>query len=98
VKLEWSEGAAKDLEAIFDFIARDSAAMAKKWVRTLRAKARRAARFPSSGRIVPELDRDDVREVVVRNYRIIYQVTTGRVVVLAVTEGHRLLRSLNPLV
>jgi len=47
--------------------------------------------MPLAGRVVPELRRDDVREVLVRSYRIVHQVRDDTVVVLTVFEGHRLL-------
>ncbi len=40
----------------------------------LRKRARAAVRMPRAGRRVPELGRDDVREIVVRRYRIVYQL------------------------
>ncbi len=46
-----------------------------------------------AGRVVPELDRDDIREVIVRGYRIVYLVGDASVEILSVFEGHRLLRS-----
>jgi plasmid stabilization system protein ParE len=45
--------------------------------------------MPRAGRRVPELGRDDVREVVARRYRIVYQVSPGGIVVLVVFESHR---------
>jgi toxin ParE1/3/4 len=57
----------------------------------IQARARRAARFPRSGRVVPELRREDVREVIQGNYRIVYRVTKVSVEVLTVFEGHHLL-------
>lgn len=36
-------------------------------------RAQPAAELPSSGRKVPELDRDDLREIVKRGYRIVYR-------------------------
>ncbi len=51
--------------------------------------ARGAARHPLSGRPVPELLRDDVREVFLKQYRIVYQVTERHCLVLTVFEGHK---------
>jgi plasmid stabilization system protein ParE len=72
------------------FIARDKPGAARRWVEMLR---KRAAERPLAGRPVPELDREDLREVIVRGYRIVYRVSEDLVEVLAVFEGHRLLRS-----
>lgn len=44
-----------------------------------------------AGRKVPEIDRQDVREVFVRNYRIVYRILESEVHILTVFEGHKLL-------
>ena len=86
----WTERALSDLEAIGDFIAVDNPVAAERWVGVLMAAAQRAAVAPRAGRRVPELGRDDVREVLKRTYRIVYRVKRGSVQVLPVFEGHRL--------
>ncbi len=45
-----------------------------------------------TGRKTPELARDDIREVLVRTYRIIYRVREDGIQVLTVIESRRLLR------
>ena len=52
--------------------------------------------MPRTGRVVPEIAHDDVREVFQRTYRIVYRVVVDGVVVLTVLEGHRLLGKLDP--
>jgi toxin ParE1/3/4 len=47
---------------------------------------------PFAGRKVPEFAREEIREVLVRTYRIVYEVRQGEILVLAVREGHRLLQ------
>ena len=91
MKLAWSERAKRDLVAIGRFIARDKPSAAREWVEKLRECARRAAAMPHAGRIVPEIERTDVREVFLRHYRIVYLVSKTSVIVLTVVEGHRLL-------
>jgi len=90
VRLSWTHRARSDLLSIGRFIARDHPATARTFVAKLQARARRAAKFPRSGRIVPELRREDVREVIEGNYRIVYRVTKVSVEVLTVFEGHHL--------
>lgn len=48
--------------------------------------------MPFAGRVVPELGRDDIREAIVRNYRIVYLIAPNRIEVLTVFEGHQELR------
>ena len=93
MRLRWTARARKDLLEIAGYIARDDPAAARRWVERLRDRARRAAELPMSGRVVPEIGRPDIREVFVRNYRIVYRVLEVEVHVLTVFEGHRLLPS-----
>lgn len=88
-RILWSARARRDLIEIRRFIAQDNPTAADRWIERLRRRAREAADFPNSGRIVPELGRNDVREVFVRNYRIVYRLGEDEIVVLTVFEGHR---------
>ena len=88
-RLRWTQRAQSDLLEIARFIARHNPEAARRWVAMLRKRARAAARMPRAGRRVPELGRDDVREVVVRRYRIVYQLSPDGIVVLVVFESHR---------
>lgn len=56
----------------------------------LQARVRTVASARLPGRVVPELDRKDVREVFLRSYRIVYRVLDAEIQVLTVFEGHRL--------
>lgn len=87
--IRWTDRARDDLTEIGDFIAKDSPAAAARWVETLIKSVERVGRFPLSGRIVPEVDRDDVREVIRASYRIVYRVREDAIDVLTVFEGHR---------
>ena len=91
MKLRWSDHARRDLLAIGRYIDRDKPQAARGWIEQLRERARQAAENPLAGRVVPELGRDDVREVFLRSYRIVYSVGEETVDVLTVFEGHRLL-------
>ncbi len=88
--LLWSDGGLSDLEAIGDYIAADNPVAAAEWVNRLIDSAERAAAAPLVGRRVPELARDDIRETLLRTYRIVYRVRPGRMEILTVFEGHRL--------
>ena len=89
MKLFWTETAKQDLLSIGKYIAIDNPAAAKRWVQRLRERARNALDAPLAGRLVPELSREDIRELIVGNYRIVYQVFADRLVVLTVFEGHQ---------
>jgi len=77
----------RDLERIAAYIARDNADAARKWLAKLRQTAENAARAPLAARVVPEVQRDDVREVFLRSYRIVYGVRDDHIFVFTVFGG-----------
>ncbi len=92
MKLLWTERSRADLLEIRRFIARDKPGAASDWLARLRQRALQAAELPSSGRSVPELGREDIREILERDYRIVYRVLEDEIHVLTVFEGHQRLR------
>ncbi len=91
MRLRWTERARHDLLEIGRYMARDDPEAVRRWIQRLRTRAHGAAKRPRSGRTVPELQRDDMREVFLKTYRIVYLVREETVDVLTVFEGHRLL-------
>jgi toxin ParE1/3/4 len=77
------------LDAIHEYISRDSSTHARLVVDRLTARSRQIAEFPYSGRAVPEQEEDRLREVLEGSYRLIYEIHTARIVVLAVIHGAR---------
>jgi toxin ParE1/3/4 len=90
-RIRWTHRSIEDLRAIGRYIAEDDPRAARQWVERLRQRAREAASTPKAGRRVPEVERDDIREVLLRSYRIVYRVVREGIEVLTVFEGHRLL-------
>jgi plasmid stabilization system protein ParE len=90
-ELRWTARAVLDLLEIGRFIARDDPAAARAWVDQIRNRARAAARVAFAGRQVPEIDRENIREVLLGSYRVVYIVLEEAIDVLIVFEAHRLL-------
>ncbi len=88
----WFVRALSDLEAIANYIAKDSPAYAAIVVRTIVSRTRMLSRFPRSGRKVPEFGDENIREVLAYSYRVIYQVQEQQVLVAAVIHGKQLLQ------
>ena len=65
--------------------------VALEWGQRIAARAEAVARLPRSGRKVPEYGRDDVREVFVGRYRIVYRIERTLILVVSVFEGSMLL-------
>ncbi|MEW6776803.1 MAG: type II toxin-antitoxin system RelE/ParE family toxin [Bdellovibrionota bacterium] len=90
MRLRWSARAERELWAVCEYIAKDKPGAADIFFTRVQARARRVARFPQSGRQVPEIDDPSVREIFFGNYRLVYRIESGTVFILTVFEGHRL--------
>ena len=87
----WTAQALDDLEAVCLYIARDAPNIAQIFAARSFDAVDRLADFPLSGRVVPEVGRPEIREIIVNGYRIIYRHTGDDVVILTVHHGARLL-------
>ena len=88
--VRWTNQAVVDLQAIREFITRDSPRYGRLVAERLFTATERLETFPVSGRIVPELGRNDVREIIVGEYRLVYKVYAGAVIILTVFRSSRL--------
>jgi len=90
-KIRWTEKASANLLSILDYISKDSKTYAVRFVKALVRATERLESIPRCGRIVPELDDRRFREVVFRNYRIVYRIVGSNddIEVLAVMHGAR---------
>lgn len=89
MKVVWTEQSLERLQEIEDYISRGSPDTAIRFVTRLVERGNALSRFPRSGRRVPELEADDLREVIEGDYRIVYRASAHRVEILTVFEGHR---------
>lgn len=93
-RVSWSPTALDDVDAIAEYIRRDSAVYARAVVGKIRDTARRLRRIPEAGHVVPELGDDTIRERFIYSYRLIYRIHGDAVLVVAVVHGRRLLEPL----
>lgn len=90
MSIVWSQTALDDIDAIASFIHKDSPFYAKVVVEKIIACADLILQYPLSGRVVPEFNQTAVRERFVYSYRVIYEIKSDRIEVLAVVHGKRL--------
>jgi toxin ParE1/3/4 len=88
-QVRWSLTAGNDLQDIEDFIARDSILHAIAFVDRIIEFTETLLKSPHIGRIVPEFNRPDLREVIFRSYRIVYLAQDEAVFILRVVHGSR---------
>ena len=91
MKLEWSQAARSDVRGLRHYIAQDSPFYAKQFCERLIAAVEKLTDHPRLGREVPEAasSPEEVRELIFRDYRIVYLVTPDTVHILAVIHGAR---------
>lgn len=88
-RIGWSQRALSDLEGIANYIAADSANYARTVVKKIVSQIRTLARFPRAGRKVPEFNDENVRELIIYSYRVIYRIEGDEVVIAAIVHGKR---------
>ena len=88
-KVTWSRSALDDVRLTIEYIAKDSRIYADRFRAEVRIRAQTLDRFASRGRHVPELERDDVREVLLGSYRMINLLQNDQVYIVAFIHGSR---------
>jgi len=92
----FTEQSLSDINDIAEYIANDSVHYASLQVEKFFNKTDILTDFPLIGRIVPELNLKNVRELIEGNYRIIYKVVNKNTIhILAVHHSRRLLKRSN---
>lgn len=92
MKLFWTKEALIRLQEIEEYISRDNPIVAMEFIDKLISAAEKIIDYPEKGRIVPELSLENIRELIYRNYRIVYILKKNSVNILTVFEGHQLLK------
>ena len=96
MKIVWTEPAVEDLRELHAYIARDSETYASGFVERIILAADRLADYPKVGRIVPETNDENVRELLYQRYRIIYRLKGDSIEILSVIHGARDLEEIEP--
>ncbi len=94
-QVKWTAQALGDIDAISEYIARDSKYYARIFVSKVFDSVIRLEVFSESGRIVPEINQMNIREILLGNYRIIYRLKENLIEILTVYHCSRLLNGTN---
>ncbi len=87
----WSPLATEKIRDIASYIALDNPSAAEQWIEKIFDAVKQLNDFPESGRIVPEIKRNDIRELVQGNYRVIYKVQNKDILILVVKSYRQIL-------
>ena len=73
-KIILSRRAIKDIESVVRYISLDDTEIARKFAHRLIEKTKELKVFPEKGRIVPEFNDPNIRQLVLKPYRIVYRI------------------------
>jgi toxin ParE1/3/4 len=91
-KTVFSRYAEEDLIEILDYYSSINPEYSLKLIETLENRVSELKRYPERGRIVPELERQnivDYREIIEGNYRIIFAIQDNTVIIHTIIDGRR---------
>jgi len=88
-KVIWAYTAEEDLDSAAEYIHKDSPVYAASFVDRALNAGRSLDKFAERGRIVPELNEENIREIFVYSYRLIYRIEGDQISVLALIHGYR---------
>lgn len=88
-RVVWTEAARDGLDSALEYISEDSPGAAGHFLGVVLDTAQSLSFLSERGRIVPEFQRPDIREIFVYSYRMLYQVTLPEVHIVAFLHGAR---------
>lgn len=91
MKIIWSPLSIEQISEISNYIAQDKPMAAENWVEEVFYKVGNLESSPYIGRIVPEINNEQFREIIYKNYRIIYRVEIEQISILTVQHSKKIL-------
>ena len=89
MKIDWTDNAIKDLREIKAYISKDSEFYATRFLEKLIDGVGNLSIFPEMGRCMPEAQRELIRELIYRPYRIIYKINKNSIDIITIVNCHR---------
>ena len=97
--IDWSPRGKQRLKECARYIAEEclDRLTVLNWIDNVYEKIEPLEEFPRIGNIAREIGRDDIREVMHGDYRIIYRVKRNKPEIISIRHGHFLIRSIHSL-
>ena len=90
-ELIWTVKAVEQIEEIGSFIGKDSPFQARKVVQLIIKETRKLKEFSHFGKMIPEVQKEQYREIRIFSYRILYKIISeNRIAIIGVVHGYRL--------
>ena len=91
MKVIWSPLAIDRASEIAEYISLDNPTAADKWIDDIFEKVLVLESSPKMGRTLPEINRNEVREIIFGNYRIIYRIEKLTISIFTVRHTKQIL-------
>jgi len=85
----WAPQAREQVADAFTYISAERPSAALRWFDEVVDRAGSLSAFPDMGRMMPEVGRPEVREILVQPYRLIYRRDPERIVIIGVFHSHQ---------
>ena len=89
VKLSWHNDTRYDLIQIYNYIHKDSIYYAIKTINKITELVDNLRFFPYIGRVIPEYNDQEKRELIYKSYRIMYKVEYDKIVIHRIWHSAR---------
>lgn len=87
-EIDFSLVAEQDLQEIVEYIAQDNESAATRVANEILNRLQKLTAFPRSGHVIPEFERDDLREILYKSYRIAYLINDENKAIKVVRIWH----------
>ncbi len=96
VKINWMPQAIEDINKIAEYIAQDSFKYAKIQTERFFSATSILIKNPKIGRVVPEVNEKNIREIIIGSYRLVYRVISiNQIDILTIHHSARLLKKIS---
>ena len=92
VEIRWSPIATDDYESIIRYYEKTAPKFAQNFAKKIIYIIENLIQFPKMGRLVPEFENTEIREITYRNFRIIYRLQENFLEIARIIHGSRILR------
>jgi addiction module RelE/StbE family toxin len=89
VEIKWTNNTLEELDDIANYISKDLPKYAQILVKQIYEMVSHLKQVPKFGRKVPEYNYPNLREILYKNYRIIYLVKNEYLQIISVIHGSR---------
>jgi len=85
--VEWTDKAKSSLRSIYNYIRNDSGFYAEEVRYKFITESEKLNKFPRLGRIVPETSNENIRELFIYSYRMMYEIIEDNIYILSIIHS-----------